>query len=234
IVHRASAPVPFVLVRMGRGIVGPDASGFAVFHDVPEQAEIRVPASTTFDMAAANPFKTLPNITLQASKPGLDLIADLSGDALGSRGSMRFLVQDLGERLSMIQSGNSYAISSDGVARLLFEMAGFPISRGLAIDATSIYAEDVESVTISYQMVFNAFPILSVDNLNAGLVQIRFEHRISALSGATKPTNFVFVTLPVGGGPISVTSNGIVTSRASSGRYFIVPAPILSFIVSQF
>ncbi len=234
IVHHASAPVPFVLVRMGRGIVGPDASGFAIFHDVPEQAEIRVPASTTFDMAAANPFKTLPNITLQASRPGLDLIADLNGDALGSRGSMRFLVQDLGARLTMIQSGNSYAISTDGVARLLFEMAGFPISKGLSIDATSIYAEDVESVTISHQLVFNAFPIISVDNLNAGLLQIRFEHRISALSGASKPTNFVFVTLPIGGGPISVTSNGIVTSRANPGRYYIVPAPILSFLVSQF
>jgi hypothetical protein len=235
ITHRANESVDFVLVRMARGVVSPDASAYAIFHNVPPQADIHVPSAGDFDMSTPNPFKTLPNITMVASEPGLDLVADLQGDALGSRGSLRFLALDLGRRLTMAQEGSAYSIASDGVSRLFFELTGFPISKGLTIDAASIYAENVRSVTISHQLVFNSMPIITVENLNADKLQINFEHRISALSGASKPTTFIFVTVPLGGaGPLSVASNGIVTSRESSGRYVILPAPILSWLVSQF
>lgn len=235
ITHRANESVDFVLVRMARGVVSPDASAYAIFHNVPPQADIHVPAAGAFNMSTPNPFKTLPNITLVASEPGLDLVADLRGDALGSRGSLRFLALDLGRRLTMAQEGSAYSIASDGVSRLFFELNGFPISKGLTIDAASIYAENVRSVTISNQLVFNTMPIITVENLNADKLQINFEHRISALSGASKPTTFIFVTVPLGGaGPLSVASNGIVTSRESAGRYVILPAPILSWLVSQF
>jgi len=235
IIHRASVPLDFVFVRMARGVVGPDESAYAIFHDVPTQADIHVPAGEAFDMSTPNPFKTLPNITLIAIAPGLDLVADLRGDALGSRGSLRFLALDLGTRLTMTQSGPSYQIASDGVERLLLELTGFPISKGISLDAASIYAERVSSATISHQLIFNSMPIVSVDNLNAEKLQIKFEHRINALSGTSKPTTFVFVTVPLGGpGPVSVASNGIVTSREASGRYLIVPAPVLSWVLSQF
>jgi hypothetical protein len=236
ITHRAIVPVDFVFVRMSRGIVSAEAAAYAVFHDVPPQADIRVPAGGAFDMSSPNPFKTLPNITMVANQPGLDLLADLRGEALGTRGSLRFLALDLGTRLTMTQSsGSSYSIASDGVQRLLLDLTGFPISKGLTIDAASIYAENISSATISNQLIFNSLPILTVDNLNAEKLQIKFEHRINALSGAAKPTTFVFVTVPLGSpGPVSVASNGIVTSRENAGRYLIVPAPALSWILSQF
>jgi hypothetical protein len=234
ITHRAVVPLDFVFVRMSRGIVSAEASAYAIFHDVPPQADIRVPAGGAFDMSSPNPFKTLPNITMVASEPGLDLVADLRGEALGTRGSLRFLALDLGTRLTMTQTGNSYSIASDGVERLLLDLMGFPISKGLAIDAASIYAEEVQSATISAQLIFNSLPVVNVDHLSAEKLQIKFEHRINALSGTAKPTTFVFVTVPIGTpGPVSVASNGIVTSRENSGRYLIVPAPALSWILSQ-
>jgi hypothetical protein len=235
IAHDASEIVDFVFVRMSRGIVGPDESAFAIFHNVPTQADIDVPPSSPFEMSAANPMRNLPNITLSTSGPGLDLVADLNGRALGSRGSIRFFASDIGTRLTMLQTGAAYSISSDGVSRLLLELRDFPISRGLSIDATSIYAEDVESLTINQQLVFNAFPIISVDNLNAGRAQIVIEHHINALSGPSKPTTFVFVSIPVGGrGEATVSSNGLVTAPERSGRYIIIPAPVLSYLLSQY
>jgi hypothetical protein len=188
-------------------------------------------------MSSPNPFKTLPNITVVASEPGLDLVADLRGEALGTRGTMRFLALDLETRLTMTQTGNSYSIASDGdgVERLFLDLQGFPISKGITIDGASIYAEKARSAGVSASLIFNSLPIINVDNLNADKLEIKFEHRINALSGASKPTTFIFVTVPIGTpGQVSVASNGIVTSREVSGRYLVVPAPALSWLLSQF
>jgi hypothetical protein len=232
--HHASDPIEFVFVRMSRGILGPDHSAFAIFHDVPASVDMDVPPAADFEVAQTNPIRNFPNITLSTSTPGLDLVADIDGKAMGSRGGMRFFVNDLGTRLTMLGQGDAYAISSDGVKRLLFSMVDFPLTEGLTIDALSIYAEEVRSATLSMQTAFGAYPILFIDNLNSGTMEVRFEHRIDALSGRGKPTTFVFVAVPVGRGDVGVYSNGIVTAPETSGRQIILPAPVISLILSQF
>lgn len=232
--HHASEPVQFVFVRMSRGILGPDHSAFAIFHDVPPSVDLDVPPAPPFDTADTNPIRNFPNITLSSSAPGLDLVADVDGKALGSRGGLRFFVNDLGTRLTMLGQEDAYSISSDGVKRLLFSLDDFPITEGMTIDALSIYAEDVQSVTLSMQTAFEAYPIIFIDNLNAGRMELRFEHRVEALSGNAKPTTFVFVAVPVGRGDVGVYSNGIVTAPETSGRQIILPAPVISLLLSQF
>ncbi len=232
--HHASDPVEFVFVRMSRGILSPDHSAFAIFHDVPPSVDLEVPPAPTFEVSETNPIRNFPNITISTSEPGLDLVADVDGKALGSRGGLRFFVNDLGTRLTMLGQGDAYSISSDGVKRLLFSLVDFPLSKGLTIDALSIYAEDVRSVTLSMETAFGAYPIIFIDNLNSGRTEIRFEHRIEALSGQAKATTFVFVAVPVGRGDVGVYSNGIVTAPDTGGRQIILPAPVLSVLLSQF
>lgn len=232
--HHASDPVEFVFVRMARGILSPEYSAFAIFHDVPPSVDMQVPPPPPFEVANSNPIRNFPNITLSTTAPGLDLVADVDGRALGSRGGMRFFVNDLGTRLTMLGQGDAYSISSDGVKRLLFSLVDFPLTEGLTIDALSIYAEDVRSVTLSMETAFEAYPIIFIDNLNAGRTEIRFEHRIEALSGRAKPTTFVFVSVPIGRGDVGVYSNGIVTAPESGGRQVILPAPVISLLLSQF
>ncbi len=222
-----SAPLEFAFVKLSRDLRGEFAhSATVTIHDIPRAMSLSVQPPGTFDMDAASPVANLPLVAMDASSDGLDVLADVGGHAIGSKADVHLDARDA-RGVTMTPSGDEWRVVAGSLSFAHLRIDSLPYSEDLVIDRVDLAVKDLRSLTVRVHMVFGVYPLIDLDDLRAGALQLAFEGSLSLGGGSAHEASVMVLELPLdlADAPRSHT-NGIALGAVDGAHRLLVPAPV--------
>jgi hypothetical protein len=222
-----SARLPLLFIKLSRDLEGGLEPAAAVtLHEVPRTTIVKVEPASSFDLDASTPVSNLPRVLIDASEGGLDVLAALSGRALGNKVDMELDARDL-KGVSMTPSRGEWRVVAEQLAFVHLRLGPVPFSSGVTLDRLDLAAESLRSVTLKVHMVFGVYPMFDLGDLRGDALQLGLDGTIRLGGGATHAARIVLLELPLDwhGYPRSHT-NGLALQSSDGDHRLIVPAPL--------
>jgi hypothetical protein len=221
-----SEELDFIFVKLSRDLTGGlTPTSTITLHEVPRSILIAVESPPEYDMDADSPVANLPKVTIDASKPGMDVLADLKGRAMGSKADIFLDLRDV-QGVSMIPSDEEYRLSAEKAAFIHLRVTNLVYSDQAIIDRLDLAVEDLRQATLKTYMVFGVYPLVTLSDLKAGGLQVTLEGSLK-LGKRAHNLNLVILEVPTGfSGTPKTHSNGVSLRSSDGDNRLLIPAPM--------
>ncbi len=225
-----SEGLDFLFVKLSRDLAaGLTPASTITLHEVPPSSFISVEPPAEFDMDADSPVTNLPKVTIDASGPGMDVLADLKGRAMGSKADIYLDLRDV-QGVSLITSDEEYRLSAKKASFLHLRVLNMPYSDQAIIDRIDLAVADLRRATLKVHMVFGVYPLVTLSDLKAGGLQVTMEGSLR-LGKTAHDLDLVILEVPTGlSGTPKTHSNGVSLRSSDGDSRMLVPAPMSTLL----
>ena len=212
----------------------------ALVHDVPAFFDMQIEPNYDFDMDLPFMFQGFPNIAVQASEPGLDVVLQLDPGYTGGHSGTWLDATDLGNDTRLYIDGYAYVIDApNGIGEAFLRSTNSPATPQFTLHYLELHAVGVEHVRITPHELFGVYPVFELSEARGGELGIAIagELRLGPLTLDTAAMLLDIRLREVGGLPLipgwlEYQRGGLDTELGAGERHYILPEPGTSFFAS--
>jgi hypothetical protein len=225
-----SKGVDYVFIKLSRDLRDGIAPATTLtLHDLPTLLTLEAGPGTGYDMDAVTPVANLPRASVNTNEPGLDLLVDMDGRAMGNKADLYLDVRDV-MGLSLNLEDDEYRISAQRLGFIHVSVRNLIYTDTTWFDRIDLAAESIRHADIKVHMVFGVYPLIDVDNLRAGGIQLTLDGTLGLGDSSHKAHISLFeVPITLSGLPRS-HSNGVATREADDAHMIFIPAPMTTLM----
>jgi len=185
-------------------------------------------------------FQGFPDVTVQTSEPGLDVVLQLDPGYTGGHSGTWLDATNLGNNTRLYIDGYSYVIDApNGIGEAFLRSTNSPATPQFTLHYLEIHAVDVKHVRITPHELFGVYPVFELSEAYGGELGL-------AVAGELRLGSFVLDTAAmlldvrlqeVGGFPlipswIEHQRGGLDTELGTGEHHYILPEPGTSLLAS--
>jgi hypothetical protein len=212
----------------------------ALVHDVPAFFDIRIEPNYDFDMDLPFMFQGFPNVAVQASEPGLDVVLQLDPGYTGGHSGTWLDATDLGNNTRLYLDGYAYVIDApNGIGEAFLRSTNSPATPQFTLHYLELHAAGVEHVRITPHELFGVYPVFELSEARGGELGLAIagELRLGPLTLDTAAMLLDIRLREVGGLPLipgwlEYQRGGLDTELGAGERHYILPEPGTSLFAS--
>ena len=238
--YHASAGQELLLARSISNRYDGWHSATALVHDVPRFFDMHISPNYDFDMDQPFMFQGFPDVTVQTSEPGLDVVLQLDPGYTGGHSGTWLDATNLGNNTRLYIDGYSYVIDApNGIGEAFLRSTNSPATPQFTLHYLEIHAVDVKHVRITPHELFGVYPVFELSEAYGGELGL-------AVAGELRLGSFVLDTAAmlldvrlqeVGGFPlipswIEHQRGGLDTELGTGEHHYILPEPGTSLLAS--
>jgi len=235
--YRASEEVPYLFLKMTRKMYGEFHHAVLLLNDIPTSIQVDIILNTHINIGESL-FQSVPSIFLTSSTSTLDLYLQADGAVMGQRGRYEIQVNNVATRIDSKIVGKRLELRSSGTEFISVMVQDIPASRQFYLDSLEFRVEELETMDVTLNMLFGAFPLIDLDNIQTGNIQFRLQADYLG-SRFTMPlnilvTDFNFIegrTTDIPTSPHFLTNGGTVR-MAGTSRHILLPEIALTVLIS--
>jgi hypothetical protein len=228
--YDAREPIESLYIRLSRQVFNDSKEIYIILHDIPKSVDVDMDMPPELDLEGT-PLQVMPNINITTSRKGLDIFLVGEGEAIGQRGLFNLNVIDLSDSLVGRSEKGRYSIRTDGLGFFSATIEEVPYSKEAYIERLELKTQNVRSLTIYLHMLFGAYPIIDLRDVDCDNVEFLIKPQAS-MYGFEVYANIGVVDLTFMEGenrdvpatPYMFSGGGILKMEDTS-RHIIIPEP---------
>lgn len=231
--YRASSEIEYLFFKITKKMDERWSQIYAIFHDLPLSFEIEMASSPDFTVLEPFPLQGLPVIDIQTASSGMDIFIEYDGSGFGQRGRFQITARDVGATRTFYEDG-AYVLDSEGIGFISIDVGKLPMMEAFSLEGLMLLGLDVEHFSLRVDMAFGSYPVVTIEDLRGGAIQIKLSISISAMGREFEPSVFFGTVrfrrplgLPIITG-LSVSRDTAAIEMSSSEGAVLLPAPILT------
>ena len=235
-IHYSSRePLEFMFVRLSRLVYNDFKEIYLIVHDIPETIDVNIGMPGELDIEGG-PLQSLPEMNISTSRKGLDIFVIGEGEAIGQRGMYNLNLIDLSDTFTATFQDGKYRIKTGGLGFFSAQITDVPYSKEAYIERLELKTREVRSLTIDLHMLFGAYPIIDLTDVDCQNVEFVLKPRTSLYSFDAE-VNIGVIDLTFREGertdvpatPYIFSGSGILKMEGTS-RHVIIPEPSITLV----
>lgn len=232
-VYKASSEIEYLFFKITKKMDGRWSQIYAIFHDLPLSFGIEMESDSDFTVLEPFPLQGLPMMDITTSSPGMDIFIEYDGSGFGQRGRFQITARDIGTTRTFYEDG-AYVMDSEGIGFISIDVGKLPMMEAFSLEGLMLLGLDVEHFSLKIDMAYGVYPVVTIDDLKGGAIQIKLSVSLNAAGRDLEPSIF-FATmrfrrplgLPVVTG-LSISRDTAAIEMSRSDGIVLVPAPVLT------
>lgn len=238
LLYDASKEIEFIYSKLSKILTDSWHHVHLILHDLPKWFKFNLFTNTDFNIDDPLPLQGLPRLLIETGETNtLDIKIQLDGAAVGQRGNIDILIQDVQETTADFRGG-SYEIESTGLEFIRLKLTELPILDNYKINSLVLEAEELRSLLFKVNLLFGVFPYFDLGSNQDGKIEITMDHTIN-LFGSDQRAKVALIDIVyegVGGANIPVATpvfvNSINSNLKKSQNHVIIPAIVVSLVIT--
>ena len=238
--YHASAGQELLLARSTRDRYGGWHSATALVHDVPRFFDLHISPNYNFDMDQPFMFQGFPDVTVQTSEPGLDVVLQIDPGYTGGHSGTWLDATDVGNNTRLYLDGHEYVIDApNGIGEAFLRSTNSPATPQFTLHYLEIHAVGVKHVRITPHELFGVYPVVELSEAYGGELGLAIAGELR-LGPFTLDTAVMLLDVrlrEVGGLPLipgwlEYQRGGLDTELGAGERHYLLPEPGTSLLAS--